>query len=217
MGRFCSGDALLSRAGDILTLNRAGAEAYKRAYAFLQAACRIPVPEDPDAVSEGTAQANAYLASLPCINAFPGRLHKRFYSAFTYRGIEDRTNTVRSRCSLCVRLDGGERGTAFLKRVQDGALSLGYDCTVGFDPIMPLKPQILLLPDADTVFFASPVDPLLSPEACFVKQGLLDLAKTNLVEAKTYHDALEAIYIPAVDFSALDRFTDALIESMLNR
>ena len=192
IGAFCRPDFTAEERDRLEALTKAYRACYGRAYREL-AACgdlegwRFDAPRDGD--------ARARISSLGQRAAVVGRLTRRWISAVS--------------CAGLIRLRGELEGleeipvsAPALQELAQDALQKGYAAIACLSPIDAERWEALLLPEAGLALtvFARPGD-AVTPA--------LDRALEALRQAKSLHDALEAVYRPHMDFAALDAFTEA--------
>ena len=157
-----------------------------------------------------------------------GKATYRFLSAHTCRGLSALTDTAETLCGRFYifenRLKLGSSVLAYLKRA---ALDCGFDATVCLDPLNPSVPEALLVPSLSLGFVCSDSALADIPEARHIRLDaladsehlkkrkpelrrcekmqaqLLEEAYKALADSKRYHDSIEGIYNPNVDFDGI--------------
>lgn len=168
----------------------------------------------------------------------PGKPIRRFYTAVTPQGVVFFADSVRLQATELLLLDDPFSPAAgmLLQRVAQRAAAHGYDPVVLLDPLDPhgdpfgiLVPQrgvallrktneTAVLPASRTIH----ADRFLQPDAVRSRRqrlqfqqktidALVQESVLQLRQAKTAHDLLERCYRDAVDFDALNRFSERLI------
>lgn len=175
----------------------------------------------------------------------PGRgtLTRRFLSANSCRGRLFLAETAAALCPRLWLLDNG-LGLAhvYLEKLAALARERGYDVLLCPDPLEPELPEAVLLPDAGIGFLAAdrkalpeglPVwrhlrlDTLAAPLAPDARTKLRQMrresaalyaaAVDSLAEAKSLHDALEAVYHPHVDFAGVSALAEDHVRWLLGQ
>lgn len=221
LGYFLHREAFARRYGELQLLFEENREHYAEAYACLGAAgtlCRTAAAEA------------AKTADLPMIRDFlkssfplsaPGGVRSLFLCSPTPEGVIDLHETLGAQNTVYLP---GILGTVFLQEAI--RIARGTKLMVFSDPLTPELPQYLYYPDSSTLLCAID-DPhstlnefLLSPLPEFTAFALAEAERLTVraVEAlrlcKRTHDAIEALYRPYVDYSRVDRETQALLEAL---
>ena len=171
-----------------------------------------------------------------------GQVRRRFLSAWSCKGHITLTDTLSAVCERLILMDNALGfGSVALDLLAAKAAAQGYDAVVCPDPLEPEKLEALLLPEIRLGFLAAEdsaalpelpcrrlrLDALalreLPPEtrAALRKRkkessALLSAATETLAQAKTLHDALEAVYHPHVDFDGLDALAEEHIRELFH-
>lgn len=237
LGAFCDTAATRAHRKEIEALTRLYRGFYDRAYACLRAA-EAAAPERRAGLVTDVERARAAVRARAAAerelprrrgDAHPGRVTRRFLSAFTCRGMVFLSGTLAALCRRVYALDD-RYGLAepFLETLLSEARARGVDAVLCPDPLEPERPQAVLLPALSLGFLALR-DDLPAPEnACRhlrldalvpaervraqrkavreearIRRALLAQAQDALQSAKALHDRLEALYNPHVDFAAV--------------
>ena len=188
----------------------------------------------------GAAAYGAKLARrmLPDKAGRAGREQMRFLSAVTPRGFMFLSGTVTATCPTikAVEDEYGAVSEAMLSAFRLVALERGYDIINCRSPFMPNgAPEHVLVPEAGVALCTCnrrmPLDVtrLIRSERFTDTEALrrhkqrlsfnrravdqlIDAAVDTLAAAKLTHDQMEHFYIEAMDFDAVNRRTDALIQ-----
>lgn len=219
------------------------AEAYAL-LALLPAAQALRTEELPTGADRQAAVRRAESLArrvLPVRRGREGKVLRRFLGAFCCEGRVFRADTAEALCGRIYLLDR-ELGLAddYLRAIAVQAQRRGWDAVCCPDPLEPEKLEAVLLPEAGVGCVAAPpevrwekavtrrvrLDAL--PERAqlqAVRAGLRESGRRRsrllaqaagvLAEAKTLHDALEALYNPHVDFEGVSREADAHIRRLL--
>ena len=172
-----------------------------------------------------------------------GTLYRRFLTAVTCEGPVSLWDTVDGQAERVYRLsDSYGLSHWLLSPILNAALAAGQDCVACFDPMAPEQIAHLLLPELSLAFVTDcPMFPregkdhrhlrldamteaglirTLRPRLRFsqkVSAALVEEAVGGLARAKAAHDRLEALYNPHVNFDAVNRLADRLVEEILGR
>lgn len=196
LGQFSSRVVLYPHRNAIMELVTAYKKEYRDAYAYLRAYGQLPRSV------EGTSNDhNEILSTLPRIRLQSGRVHRRFSGAFSCIGLVDHLMDQAAGLTLSVKVPFD--GSRELEGLAEHAAGLGYDTVLNLNPLFPEEIKALIIPEAGIGLFVSDAPQSENSE---LGLGLLDAAETHLRKAKKLHDELEDIYIPAIDFSALEEF-----------
>ena len=160
-----------------------------------------------------------------------GREWRRFLDAITPDGYKQLTETLGALCPRIVSLedDTGAVAPLFLETVRERAQAAGYEMFSCYCPLAPTRLMHLLIPEAGLALTTSnarhkadyPVYRRIHaarfldaetvkahrPRQSFHRRAVRELlaeATAASAAAKQLHDALEALYLPAVDWTAVD-------------
>ena len=232
--------AMLAAAPALRAAKAANAACYVPAYGCLKAAGVLEGLIRALAAGADTGSAEArLLAELPPFGPDakqPGPVLRCYLDAFTPQGVRSLTPEADR---LWILED--DRGCAggLLRRLAAGWSASGRAVWMAMDPLAPDSPMGVLCPDAGTAVLRSTrvfdrsglctaslrldsaVEQALSREALarlealrLRQRRLLRQALSFLAEAKARHDELEALCRPAVDFSAVDKITQTVLEGL---
>ncbi len=168
-----------------------------------------------------------------------GRITRRFLSAHTCKGICCFKDTALLYCDSIISLESKlGLAPAQLGRIADAAASAGHKVILCLDPLTPEMPEGVLIPGLSLGFVSSGsalaaltpsrrihLDPkgdcatqkkLKGELQRFEKMSstLKNEAITALASAKNFHDRIEGIYNPHVDFSAVHSVADEHIHRL---
>lgn len=162
----------------------------------------------------------------------------RFLGSLTCKGAIWRFDTVETLCPKIYQLqDSYGFAVVMLERIRAAARARGYRATICPDPEHMDRIQHLLLPELGLAFVTSRegmrydgpayrrvrIDAMISSACCQrykarlrftrrIAQALREEGLEALKDAKTAHDALEAVYHPNVDFDGVDALTARELE-----
>ncbi len=163
------------------------------------------------------------------------RERKRFAGCISCRGELTLKDDIQKLCKrICLLDDRCGLAKVYLEQLRREALLRGAETVLCLSPLCPERLDALLLPERGLGFVSASatepdepwrhvrLDALVEPEALRtyraalrrrdkLRRGLLDEAVTLLASAKEYHDELERVYNPYVDFAALNAFADETI------
>lgn len=236
LGAYCDTAATRARRSEIAEFNTRYKALYATAYSRLSAAAAA-APCPAGLIAEGEIAAARRRALSACArelphsakNLTPGKVSRRFLSAYTCEGRRFLTSTLTTLCKRIYTLDD-RLGLAepFLETVLGEAVSKGVDAIVCPDPLTPQRTEALLLPSLSLGFLALRGDTEMELEPCRhlrldaivpsekmrplrarlraderTRRDLLSAATDSLAQAKALHDELEKVYNPYVDFPGL--------------
>ena len=243
LGQYYGEAALSAAAEELQQAREANQSCYGPAYACLRAAAEIGtvlraavVPALPADTTE-KALRELLPKELP-EGKGAGRALRCYLSAITPQGAlrlpaGGRTVAISDRYGL---------GTPLTERLARQFRRAGHDVVLAMDPMAPDQLEGVLIPALDLGWVR--VSPLFSAEAAPPALLRLDLdaaaeaglretellhvralekqrgsflreAVRYLAEAKRHHDALEALYRPAVDFAGVEAETQTIIRGLL--
>ncbi len=178
---------------EMRSLQQAYQELYRQAYQEL-AACREAGWERREAGGEESAALSETIRSA----LHPGRLRRRFLSAITGKGLLTLEEELNGYTVKHTSPEAIASAVESLRKAGKEALLCPF-------PLDPSQPEFLLLPEEKLAFRAGYAP---SPEA----QRHLDAAVSLLRRAKALHDELERAYRPHMDFPAVSKYTQSLVE-----
>ena len=166
-----------------------------------------------------------------------GLVTRRFLSALTPKGLYFCNQTPPSLCSrVYVLKDNYFLAPRLLRLLLARAKSYGHRCIACYQPLLPQgDPSHLLLPDIGLAFVSeshdqaydgpcfcridldSTLPPPLRKELEYYRKTITSLlyqSVSYLREAKRYHDRMEQLCRPFVDFNAVDAMTTATIKKL---
>lgn len=169
----------------------------------------------------------------------PGDVKRRFLSAITPKGNIFLSDTVKRLCPRVIGIDDreGVASSLITERVQQGAVKNGYSVISCRCPMNPSEGEHLMIPEKGIALVrlcgaAGETDcnriihtgRFMREEFCKnraqlrfnsrIRDELIKEAVMRLKRAKEIHDKLEEIYIDAMDFNALNEFTEEFICSL---
>lgn len=152
----------------------------------------------------------------------PGRTTRRFLGGLTHKGYVWRFDSVDALCGNVYELqDTWELAGAAMKRLYHAAVERGLDVIVCVAPEEPERIEHLLVPDLDLAFVTSRsgmeyekggdhrirVDAMAERRKLKLQNRMAKMLReegvANLKQAKAFHDQLEAVYNPYVDFDGV--------------
>ena len=167
----------------------------------------------------------------------PGKLSKRFLSAVTPKGLHLCQQTPSALCSrVYVLRDNYLLAPRILAMVMEKALAMGHHCVACYSPLVPEgQPTHLLIP-TDQVAFVSESRDFPYTEDCFCRMdldstlsdkkrqelafcsktvsALLYQAVAHMRRAKRWHDRMEEMCRPFVNFGEVDAMTQKVIREI---
>lgn len=235
-GAFYDSAAMQEKEEEIRRVQRKNAAQYPHLTACLAAADALQggirlVTDTPAYREEMAAIAECVaLSSVKAAGDPQTRSSRRFLSAVTPKGLYFCRDTPAALCSrVYVLRDDYGLAPLLLEVLQTRAQALGHTCIACYSPLLPEgQPSHLLIPSADAaVVSESALLPYGAPNFCRIDlnstlppktraslefytkttAALLEQAVVHSRRAKQYHDRLEALCKPFVDFAAVDRMT----------
>ena len=186
----------------------------------------------------------AAIAECLCLSAIKpkwgkGSLSRRFITALTPKGIQVCSSTPAVLCPKVYALkDDYLLAPMVLSMVEKKALSNGYHCISCYTPLLPRAlPSYLLIPELGVAFVSdsnlfrytgdyfctidlnTTLSPKIQKELAFVGRmtaDLLQVITTHLQTAKEYHDRIEALCRPFVNFDQVSEMTDRTIRRLFS-
>ncbi len=237
LGKYYDATALRPRLGELSELNARYREKYREAYGILAALPAVDaglrgglvMPEDLSAVRRRAESAAR--RALPPRRDRTGRRKLRFLSAFGCEGFVFLPNTAETLCGKLSLLDNGlGLADAYLQVFAAVAERRGWDTVCCPDPLAPERLEAVLVPEAGLGCVAARpdvtwknaqtrrvrLDAIPDAERLRALCGQLRAqAQTALKDAKSLHDALEAVYNPHVDFDGVWREADEHVRTLL--
>lgn len=235
LGAFCDYRAVGEYRHELRELYRAKAACYGKAYAISAAAGALRSGWQSGFSTPAEAEAAVRRVSGVAQREFGkrrkdrGRLSTRFLSALTCRGRSAFPETARTLCGRFYVLENRlQLAAPALNYLMQTALDAGHDVVFCPDPLLPERPEAVLLPGLSLGFVASDsplaaverprhlrLDALADsarvrrtrPELRRCEKNcdtLLGEAALALSEAKRLHDRIEGIFVPTMNFSGID-------------
>ena len=207
-------------------------EQYARCYELLKAAA-LCAPENTPGLADGSLREAAAARARETAGRLlrPGdgaRERRRFLSALTCQGPVTFWETARACGRLCTLDNALGLADPFLQAIREECRAKGVPAILCPDPLQPDRLEAVLLPGQELSFAAVKKDrPCAgavwrhlrldamtdagrlrahrteSRSCSMLQAGLLRQAGEALANAKRFHDALEEIYRPYVDFSGV--------------
>ncbi len=237
----CYDEALLRELEPALRAAKAAnAACYGPAYAALAASAAVRLTVRSLADQTDTKQALLHareqlLNGMPEKAESPGAVRRCFLTAFTPAGIRSCVPELRTLWGI---RDGFGLAGGLIRELARFWRAAGEEIVLAMDPMEPDSAAGLIVPGrelgywrTDPVFEAPGTmlwldleRPVLETLPQDVRRRVGDLFRIRgalteecvfwLQRAKAHHDALEALYRPAVDFSLVDREAEAIAESL---
>lgn len=216
---------------------------YKRAYSLLSAAAEIKSAPHP-ALIDSTTLSHVERRAKSAVNRAlgaplgSGKIEKCFTHAISCMGELVLYEPITALCKQIYVLDNRYcLAKHYLSEIIRAAKERGDDIIVCLSPLMPDVPEAVIFPHQHVGFIAGDVygevqpcrhvrlDALIPTErlrACKpeIKKSekiyacIMDSVYFTLAEAKHWHDELERLYRPYIDFAALDDFTEKEIKKL---
>ncbi len=244
LGAYYHPQALSARREELNQLFQRYREEYRKAYDLLKAAGLAgPAGTAEGAVRADVARRAASMARRWLPEGPGGRVRRRFLSAYTCAGPVYLWETAALLCPRVCTLDN-ELGLAdtFLTGILDQCRVRGLSAIACPDPLRPEETEAVLIPEAGVGFVATTrarpypgevwrhlrLDAMAGADtiragreerrrAQHRRELLLQDAGQALASAKAWHDRLEAVYNPYVDFSGVYDLCEAHADYLLGR
>jgi len=240
LGEFWDEKLLLPRKAEIMGLTDLKSCHYKNAYKALASAGHITELKNQlisNCINRKRLEDFAFKLYSKAVLPQKGNITRLFATAFTCNGIA--SLEVFNNISHLYRINGtgnDELLTALLQiTIEKGERAFVFN-----NPICPELPQLIYYPKSQTAITTltdkisvtcEKTHNISAKRFCDkglltalknrlkgleqLKNSLLSEAETELAEAKSVHNQIEAIYIPAMDFDRVDKYTENLIKSIL--
>lgn len=217
-------------------------EQYARAYDLLHAASLCAPGKIPGLIVNDTRLAVGALAQelTEKLSRGGGKTRRLFLSAYTGKGKLLFPELLHSCRQIIALHSAAGLESLALREIEEICRGKNMDRILCPDPLLPEKLEGIVLPEAGVAFYRQSrgeklpgaehvyLDKTIDGEiwkqyaeerqrSAAASASLLRQACASLCRAKEYHDALEAQYHAAVDFSALDRFTQKHIKENINK
>ena len=244
LSRFCDTKRLLADQAKLRETKRKNAACYVPAYRLLRAAGELAATlralAAPYLTKDVLSLALRQLLQAPMQTAAsPGSSRRCFLCGITPNGATSVTPFCRT---LWAIEDGCGLSGELLRRLQRIYLRAGYDtvavCSVmepgtlagllvpeldlGYvrcEPLFRLGQDAVLRLELDSVLAETAPERELEQLALLQRQqaAIVQHAASHLRQAKRYHDALEALYRPAIDFAGVSETTKKVVDFMTDR
>lgn len=240
-GAFYDTDRLSARREEIERLTKAYKARYQRAFRLLAGAAALSgsAPVSEETLFKAAKRARGLIRGQ-IRGKGSGRSVKRFLSAYTCKGPMALWETVPELADRVYLLDN-ELGLARLlvEAAAAEAESRGFGVIRCQSPMFPDRTEHVIVPElglalvSRTAALPYPYEPTrhlrldnipsreelseLRPtlrRVARLRGALIGEATLALAEAKSLHDELEALYIPAVDFAGIDKLTERAVERL---
>ena len=231
LGRVYDVAAAKADAEQVKEHTRAYRAAYARAYRHLNAARQLEL--DAAALARETFDADKARRRLEGIigrelrhrGGEAGKTTRRFLGSITHKGTVWRFDSVETLCPKIYEFrDSWEQGGALLAQIHTAAAERGWDMIACPAPEEPARLEHLLIPELGLAFITTRVgmefgkkayrrirldamsEPVGRGKLRFQSRMTAVLRQEGIAalrEAKLYHDQLEAVYNPYVDFDGV--------------
>lgn len=200
-GRFWNADRLALKREEITAATEKNKACHRRAAELIKSAGGfLPIPDFfPNA---GRELINKRIPE----KGGKGRITRAFLGGITPGGVQYFDKSADCGTTL---IFGGRDADAALKNFAKEAAARGFNCFLFENPIRPSLTDGVLIPELS--FFVK--KDRFMPENEELK-ALLEKASEEISRAKLIHDELEAFYISAMDFAALNSFAETFLQSL---
>ena len=231
LGRFYDLTAAKAAAEEVKVYTKAYQAAYARAYHHLKAARQVEldavteVGKSFDHEKAARRVAGIISRELRGRGSGTGRTAWRFLGSLTHKGPVWRYDSVETLCPRIYEFrDSWEQGGALLAQIHTVAAERGWDMIACPAPEEPARLEHLLIPELGLAFITTRVgmefgkkayrrirldamsEPVGRGKLRFQSRMTAVLRQEGIAalrEAKLYHDQLEAVYNPYVDFDGV--------------
>ncbi len=238
LGQFWDESKLLPRRAEIMGLTDLKGCHYKNAYRALSAAGTVESLEDEifNPCLDRKRLDNFAFRFAEKLFVSHGERRNIFASAFTCQG--EKSICVSKEVKTLYTVSG-RGGKAFLRALQEIAAEKDLGAIVGLNWLDPSLAELIYIPETQTAVSSISdyrcegcvkthtvsIDRFINKNALSLvknrlkglgklKKQLLDEAEEELLSAKETHDEIESIYIPAMNFDAMNEFTESFIKSL---
>lgn len=220
LGRFCRLPISGHDRERMLSINRRYKGLYKDAYEYLASAGHLQ-RFHAMAESDGKDAVREIIDSAMLRDNRPGRIEKRFMSAHSCFGRVMLTEEISKLCKLVIKIEN----PALMSYAAELAAKLGAEVILCLYPLCPEIPEAVLMPKLGLAFVSPEWQldavqyihcELSDDDPGDIEEHILSLTYKKLSEAKTLHDALEAVYKPYIDYKALEEYTEEVIKEFIH-
>jgi hypothetical protein len=199
-GQFWDSKLLREKVVDIISATRENKLCHKKAGEFIGKAGEIMKQTVDLSSAPEPDVAEKYITEKGGI----GKLFRCFLGGITPDGVLYFTDHIK--VAKVITLDGkGAEGS--LIGVKETAVRRGFDVVCFENPVLPALTDGVLIPELS--LFA--VKGRFLPENEELLQ-YLTLASKEIAKAKVIHDKLESYYISAMNYTAVDKFTEEFLQ-----
>ena len=231
LGRFYDLTAAKAAAEEVKARTHAYKSAYVRAYHSLKAARQVEldavasVKKTFDADRAERRMEGILTRELHRSGGEAGKTTRRFLGSITHKGYIWHFDSVEALCPKVYEFaDSWELAAPYLARLHESAVEQGWDTILCMSPEAPDQAEHLLIPSLGLAFITSRpgmdygkkpcrrirLDAMTEPSGkarlrfqTRMTALLREEGVAALKEAKSSHDALEAVYNPYVDFDGV--------------
>ncbi len=238
LGQFWNETKLLSRRAEIIGLTDLKGCHYKNAYRALSAAGTVDSLEDEifNPCLDRKKLDNFAFRFAGKLFVSKGELKKVFVSAFTCEGEK---NLCISKQIKTLYTANGKGGKAFIHALHEIAVEKGLSAIVGLNWLDPKFADLIYIPETETAVTCISDYPIESGTKVHsvsterfanknnlalaknrlkglgkLKKQLFEEAQREIESAKSVHNEIESIYIPAMNFDRMNEFTDSFIKNL---
>lgn len=231
LGQFWDERRLLSKKNEIISLTDEKSSCYKGAYKSLSLCGQLEKLKNRVLYEFiDYERLDKLIFSLIKRKSGEGRVKRIFSSSFSADGVIT-LNSFESVSDLVQIF--GECSRIFMNRLWQVLRELSIDCNISMNPIYQIPDAVLIddmlitdlenppilsfarLKRINCVRFCKPTESALKLKALNrLQEEFLRDARESLKKAREAHNSLESIFIPCMDFKALDECCDQLISSV---
>lgn len=228
-------DGILPKAETISWLNREISRCFQAGYCYLGAASKLKkLMEQKSADCYDPDEGNRFISDiLKRLSGYAGKGTEKtmFLSAITPKGFQNYlTDALDDRFVVLLQAEAGDHTAPLMEQLRSACRLRQIGMEIFPCPMNPDVPEHIVFPDANlAVSVANEYHALSSPDEVvffsdFCKaeydnsseqiryRNLLSSAIEQFHKAKSFHDELESIYIPNVDFSRIQEMEESALQ-----
>lgn len=204
-GVFWNSSVLRDKGCEIISATKNNKLCHKKAGEFIKKAGEIMKDSADLSVLPDYITAEKHIPE----KGTKGRMLRCFLGGITPDGVLYFTDHIKAERQITLDGKGAEKT---LRGFKERALSCGFDTVCFENPIIPTLTDGVFIPELSLFAVRSK---FLPENEEFLRY--ITLASEEIAKAKMIHDELESYYISAMDYDALNRFTDEFIIKMKER
>lgn len=198
-GAFWDASVLREKCDEIISATKENKACHKRAAYHIKNAGNL-FPQTAISRSAGAELISKHIPE----KGGTGRFTKAFLGGITPDGVKYFDKTIEAGTTVIV---GGKDCDGVLKNMQESAIKKGVSGYLFENPVLPSLTDAVFIPELS--FFAVK-ESFIPADREIAKH--LELAAGEIAKAKDIHDKLEGFYISAMDYDAVDSFTEDFLK-----